>query len=236
MQKITIDELRNQFDNEVERFSDEKGGQATSVDAPLVLEMVENSIARMHPNAVSLCDIGCGAGNFSLRIARKLPRLDITLLDLSRPMLDRAVQRLQAERFNVVRTIQSDIKEARFDAAAFDIVIASASLHHLRCRADWENVFLNIFEALRPGGSFWICDLIKHENDSVESVQKDRYAAYLTVLQDRTFQEKVFDNIDRSDTPESVEFLFQTLHETGFRNVDIVHKNTVFVAMVARKP
>ncbi len=234
--KISMDELRAQFDNDVERFSDEKGGQATSVDAPLVLDMVERTIFRMQPNAQSLCDIGCGAGNFSLRIARKLPKLNITLVDLSRPMLDRAVQRLQAEKFNVAKTIQGDINEIRFDPSAFDVVVASASLHHLRTRDDWKKVFRNIFESLRPGGAFWICDLVKHENGAVETVQKERYADYLTSLQDKAFQERVFDFIDRSDSPETVKFLMQTLHGTGFVNVDIVHKNTVFVAMVARRP
>ena len=41
-----------------------------------------------------LLDVGCGAGNYSLKLLTLLPNLEVTLVDLSRPMLDRAVERV----------------------------------------------------------------------------------------------------------------------------------------------
>ncbi len=233
--KISIDELRKQFDADVERFSNEQTGQTTAVDAALVLSMIEESIVRIHPDAKRMGDIGCGAGNFSLRIARKLPNLRFTLLDLSRPMLDRACQRLKAEHFIVEATIQTDIAEAALPDNKFDIVVAGASLHHLRSRHDWRHVFAEIHRSLTPGGTFWIWDLIRHENDAIENVQKNRYAEYLISAHDDEFQKRVFENIDRSDSPETLSFLMRSLEEIGFRSIDILHKNTVFAALVARK-
>lgn len=233
--KLSVDALRKQFDREVDRFSDETIGQATAVDSLLVLEMVERSIAHMQPNAERLCDIGCGAGNFSLRIARRIPDVKLTILDLSRPMLDRAKQRLEAEHFVVEHMIQADIKDAELPKNRFDIVVAGASLHHLRDKADWMAVFRSVFDSLRPGGTFWIWDLIKHENETIEAVQKKRYADYLISFKDESFQQHVFDDIDASDSPESMQFLWESLTKTGFRKIDILHKNTVFMALLACK-
>lgn len=234
--KISIDELRKQFDADVERFSNEQTGQTTAVDAALVLSMIEESIVRIHPDAKRMCDIGCGAGNFSLRIARQLPALELTLLDLSRLMLDQANKRLLAEHFSVEETIQADIAEAVLSENKFDIVVAAASLHHLRSRDDWKRVFEKIFRSMTLGGTFWIWDLIRHENHEIEDVQKKRYAEYLIGVKDQVFQKQVFDNIDRSDSPETISFLMRLLEESGFCSMDIIHKNTVFVALVARKP
>jgi tRNA (cmo5U34)-methyltransferase len=233
--KISIEELRHQFDGEVERFSNEQTGQTSAVDAPLVLAMFEESIARMYPNARRMLDIGCGAGNFSLRIARKLPRLKLTLLDLSRPMLQRAEERLTAEGFEVEETIQTDIAAAELPNEKFDIVVAAASLHHLRTRNDWKNVFHQIYRSINFGGSFWMSDLIRHENEMIESLQKERYAEYLTDLRDRAYQQQVFEYINRSDTPETLSFLLHTLEQAGFQQIDIIHKNTVFAALTAQK-
>lgn len=40
-------------------------------------------------------DVGCVADNHSLKLLVHLPNLDITLVDLSRPMLNRSVERLR---------------------------------------------------------------------------------------------------------------------------------------------
>jgi tRNA (cmo5U34)-methyltransferase len=235
-EKISIDELRCQFDADVERFSNEQTGQTSSVDAPLILSIFETSIAKMYPNAQRLLDIGCGAGNFSLRITRKLPQLKLTLLDLSHPMLQKAEERLLAEHFTVEETIQNDIAHAELPHEKFDIVVAAASLHHLRTQQDWKNVFGQIYRSLIPGGSFWMSDLIRHEIETIEVLQKERYAEYLCGLRDQSYQQHVFEYIDRSDTPETLPFLIRTLEESGFQQIDIIHKNIVFAALVAVKP
>lgn len=234
-EKISIEELERQFDNDVERFSNEQTGQTTTVDAALVLSMVEQSILKHCPDARKMCDIGCGAGNFSLRIARKLPRMQLTLLDLSSAMLERAKARLSAENFAVEKTIKSDIAQAELPKNEFDLVVAAASLHHLRTRDDWQRVFERIYQSLVPGGSFWMWDLVRHENEFVEKVQKERYAEYLTQLRDQEYQRHVFDYIERSDSPETLSFIMETLHSIGFRQLDVIHKNVVFAALVAVK-
>src|SRR5918912_197915 len=96
MAKSTVGEIRTRFDNDVERFSNLETGQSATVDAPLGLELIAAAAAAVNPDAGALLDIGCGAGNYSLKLMRRMPLRTITLIDLSRPMLDRAVQRIGA--------------------------------------------------------------------------------------------------------------------------------------------
>jgi tRNA (cmo5U34)-methyltransferase len=88
--KSTVEQIRKRFDQDVERFSNLETGQSATVDAPLTLELIANVAAAITPFATHLLDIGCGAGNYTLKILQHLPNLNITLIDLSKPMLDRA--------------------------------------------------------------------------------------------------------------------------------------------------
>src|SRR5262249_45024862 len=95
--KSTVDEIRRRFDADVERFSNLETGQSATIDAPLVLELISQAAAAATPQAKSMLDVGCGAGNYSLKLLERLPGMDVTLVDLSAPMLERAKERVQAE-------------------------------------------------------------------------------------------------------------------------------------------
>ncbi|HEY2827576.1 MAG TPA: class I SAM-dependent methyltransferase, partial [Pirellulales bacterium] len=130
MAKSTIDEIRQRFDNEVDRFSNLQTGQSVTVDAPLALDLISAAAAATNPQAKRLLDIGCGAGNYTLKLLQRLPNLDVTLIDLSRPMLDKAVERISAVSQGSIRAIRGDMREIELGEAAFDIIVASATLHH----------------------------------------------------------------------------------------------------------
>src|SRR5688572_893838 len=92
--KSTVDEIRQRFDADVERFSNLETGQSATVDAPLAMALVAEAAALATPQARDVLDVGCGAGNYTLKLLAQLPNLNATLIDLSRPMLDRAKQRV----------------------------------------------------------------------------------------------------------------------------------------------
>src|SRR5208337_2328306 len=93
--KSTVNEIRQRFDADVERFSNLDTGQSATVDAPLALALVAQAAAVSTPHASRVLDVGCGAGNYTLKLLEQLPNLDVTLIDLSRPMLDRATARVR---------------------------------------------------------------------------------------------------------------------------------------------
>src|SRR6516165_12566787 len=109
--KSTVDEIRQRFDADVERFSNLETGQSATIDAPLAMALIAQAAAVTTPHARHVLDVGCGAGNYTLKLLERLPNLDATLIDLSRPMLDRAQERIRAVSTGPLRAIQADMRE-----------------------------------------------------------------------------------------------------------------------------
>lgn len=228
--KSTVDEIRARFDADVERFSDLGAGQATTVDAALVLDLIAGAAAAATPHAADLLDIGCGAGNYTLRLLQELPDLRADLVDLSRPMLDRASERVGSVARHAPTTIQGDVRDLDLGEDRYDLVVTGAALHHLRTEAEWEAVFASVYRALRPGGSFWLSDLITHDVEAVQALMWRRYGDFLTGLRDEAYRDHVFFYVDQEDTPRSLVYQLDLLRRVGFRNVDVLHKSSVFAA------
>src|SRR6476661_5712142 len=176
--KSTVEEIRRRFDADVERFSNLQTGQSATVDAPLAMSLVAEAATAVTPHARHVLDVGCGAGSYTLKLLEHLPGLDATLIDLSRPMLDRAAERVGAATAGRVTTVQADVREASFPDGSFDIVLAAAVLHHLRTHAEWEQVFVAFFRWLRPGGSVWVFDLVSSPLPAVQAVMWRQYGEY----------------------------------------------------------
>jgi len=231
--KSSVEEIRARFDQDVERFSNLETGQSATVDAPLCLDLVAEAAAAVTPGARRLLDVGCGAGNFTLKLLQRLPDLDVTLLDLSRPMLDRAEQRIGATRRGCVRAIQGDVRAVELGDAAFDVILAAAVLHHLRSDDEWRAVLAKFFRALAPGGSVWIFDLIWSDLPAVQTLMWERYGRYLEAVKGPEYRAQVFASIDREDTPRSLVFQLDLLRSVGFSAVEVLHKNGCFAAFGA---
>ena len=233
--KSTVEEIRLRFDADVERFSNLETGQSATVDAPLAMSLVAETAAAVTPRATQLLDLGCGAGNYSLKLLQHLPGLSVTLIDLSRSMLDRAVERVGAATSGTVTPIQGDVREIPLAPESCDIILAAAVLHHLRTDAEWRTVFLKLYESLRPGGSIWIFDLIEHSHPAVQQVQWRKYGEYLTQLKNEAYRDQVFAYVEREDTPKPLVFQLDLLRDVGFRKVDVLHKHNCFAAFGAVK-
>ncbi|HEX8524305.1 MAG TPA: methyltransferase domain-containing protein [Tepidisphaeraceae bacterium] len=233
--KSTPDQIRQRFDNDVERFSNLETGQSATIDAPLVLDLITAAAASTNPGAITLLDIGCGAGNYTLKLLEKIHLQHITLIDLSQKMLDRAAQRIAAISQAQLTPLQQDIRDAQLKPESFDIVLAAAVLHHLRDDNDWLTVFTKIHRALKPGGSFWISDLVTHTLPPVHQMMWQRYGDYLANLKNEPYRDAVFAYIDQEDTPRPLTDQLDLLKQVGFKQVDVLHKNSCFAAFGAVK-
>jgi tRNA (cmo5U34)-methyltransferase len=231
----TTDEIRARFDVDVERFSNLDTGQLTTIDAMLTMNLCTDAAKYVNPNAFELLDIGCGAGNYTLKMLSKINNLNCTLNDLSLPMLEKARERVRLETEGSVSIIQSDMRDLNLPDDHFDIILGSAVFHHLRSDEDWKLVFKKIFKTLKPGGSFWISDLISHQSEAINSLFDNRYGKYLEELGGTEYRDKVFAYIAYEDTPRSLNFQLDLLREVGFTNLEILHKNACFAAFGGQK-
>lgn len=235
MPKSTVAEIRQRFDQDVERFSNLETGQTATIDASLSLTLIAEAAARVNPHATALLDVGCGAGNYALKILQRLPNLSVTLIDLSQPMLDRAVERVGRATSGQVTPLPGDVREWDLGVARYDVICAAAVLHHLRETAEWQAVFVKLFAALKPGGSLWISDLIEHADPRVQALMWERYGEYLAQFKDPAYRDHVFAYIAQEDSPKPLLFQLDLLRQVGFAQVEILHKNSCFAAFGAIK-
>ena len=233
--KSSPEDIRRRFDVDVERFSNLETGQQATIDAPLAMELITRAaLAVTHPIRRVL-DIGCGAGNNTLKLLQFVNPLDCDLVDLSQPMLERARERVGRVNRGRTSTLQGDFRTLDLPAARYDVIVAAAVLHHLRNDRDWENAFRKIFDLTAPGGSVWITDLVAHEMTGVQDLMWERYGAYLESLGGEECRRKVFDYIDREDSPRSVAYQVDLLRRVGFSEVELLHKNSCFAAFGGKK-
>ena len=183
-----------------------------------------------------MLDVGCGAGNYTLKLLEKLQGISrISLIDLSQPMLDRAVQRISAVTNADIEPAQGDVRDLDLGRETHDVIIAAAVLHHLRSDAEWETVFARFFAALRPGGSVWISDLVTQENAAVQRMMWRRYGEYLVSLKGAKYRDEVFAYVEKEDTPRPLVWQLELLRQCGFAHVEVLHKNACFAAFGAIK-
>ncbi|QNF33177.1 methyltransferase domain-containing protein [Adhaeribacter swui] len=228
--KSTVAEIRERFDQDVERFSNLETGQQSTVDAPISLELITEAVKYATLKASRLLDIGCGAGNYTLKLLSKIPNMHCTLVDLSQPMLQKAQERVSAATTGTVETKQVDVRDLDLPENFYCTILAGAVLHHLRTDEEWEAVYTKLYQTLKPGGTFWISDLITHEATPINKLMWDKYADYLEQLGGIAYKEKVLAYIEKEDSPRSLTYQLELLKKVGFRYTEVLHKNGCFAA------
>ena len=94
-------------------------------------------------------------------------------------------------------------------------------LHHLREDEDWKSVPSSGFTRwLKPGGRLYVSDLAYvRSSRRAANVMWKRYGDYLESLGGKEYRAKVFDYIDKEDSPRSLPFQLDLLKSTGFTEI-----------------
>lgn len=233
--KSSPDSIRKNFDQQVERFSNLETGQTTAVDSPLCMELVARSAALLNPNATRVMDLGCGGGNYAVKVTSLLPDVDCTLIDLSANMLETAKQRVQENIKGSVTAIQGDYRDIDLGENFYDVITAGTTLHHLRGEEEWELVFGEIYRALKPGGTFWINDIVISETDEINRMMLD---GWLSMLQKQISPDEIemyMNRYESEDTPRTLSYQLDLMKKVGFTKTIVLHKHFNFAAFGARK-
>jgi len=230
MAKSSVEQIKERFDNSVERFSNLDTGNTAQMDSVLSMSLIAEAAALATPLAKSVLDVGCGGGNYVLKLLEHSPALDVTLLDLSRPMLERAHDRVQQAGAGTIRLMQGDIREADIGKDQYDIIVASAVLHHLREEVEWKTVFTKLYQALKPDGSLWIYDLIEQSIPALNATMHRLHGEYLVRHKDEAYRDMIFGWIETEDSPRPLMYQLDLMRSVGFRTVDVLHKHSRFAA------
>ncbi len=107
--------------------------------------------------AGEVLEVGPGSGGLAVWIARRMPTVSLTGIDISPSMVARANDR--AARAGVAGRVRFEAGDATampYPDGSFDVVVSTSSVHHW---ADAPRGFAEIRRVLRPGGRAIVYDL-----------------------------------------------------------------------------
>ncbi|MFY9150430.1 MAG: methyltransferase domain-containing protein [Prolixibacteraceae bacterium] len=233
--KSSPETIRKNFDQQVERFSNLKTGQTTAIDSPLCMELIARSAVLLNPGANQIMDLGCGGGNYAVKVTSFLPETNCTLVDLSANMLEKAKERVQKNTSGAVVTIQGDYRDISFGENCYDIITAGTTLHHLREDQEWNSVFSKIYNSLKPGGSFWINDIVVSETGEINQMMLDGWIGEMKKHHNQEEIEMYLNRYETEDTPRTLSYQLDLLKRVGFSKTIVLHKHFNFAAFGAIK-
>jgi SAM-dependent methyltransferase len=115
-------------------------------DRTVDIERVKRFVARYHPAARSLLELGCGTGAI---LAGMTPGLAVAGIDMAPEMLAAAARSAPA-----ARLVRADITSFSL-RTRFDVVICMFdTINHLPSLEQWRAMFDRVHEHLAPGGLF----------------------------------------------------------------------------------
>jgi len=127
----------------------------------------------------SVIDVGCGCGQTTLELGRRVgPAGRVLGVDVSAPMLARAIEAAREAGARNVHFVPGDAQTHRFTPQAFDLVYSRFGVMFF---AEPAAAFANLHAALRPGGRLaFVCWQTVPENPWV-SVALQAAAQHLTL-------------------------------------------------------
>jgi SAM-dependent methyltransferase len=117
---------------------------------------VAGEVAVAHPGGKVL-EVGSGPGRLAVRLAREVPGMTLTGVDISEAMVERAARRAAGAGLSErVRFEVGDVGALPLSDREFDGVVSTLSLHHW---SDPAGGLAEIHRVLKPGGEARIYDL-----------------------------------------------------------------------------
>jgi ubiquinone/menaquinone biosynthesis C-methylase UbiE len=113
-------------------------------------------LRRMMPQCESALEVGCGAGEFTRRLAARAQK--VTGVDLSPQMLRLAEAR--SSDYANIEYLLGDVMQLELPDESFDCIVSIATLHHLSLDA----ALTRLKGLLKPGGQLVIHDLTKNDD------------------------------------------------------------------------
>lgn len=119
-----------------------------------------DGLIRDFPNHLhTVVDIGCGPGDVDVRLARAVPRIQITAIDGSAPMLALARDAVRAAGLQKrVTLVEGYIPGVALPDRSYDAVLSKDLLHHL---PDPSVLWEEVARLGRPGAAIYVMDLVR---------------------------------------------------------------------------
>jgi tRNA (cmo5U34)-methyltransferase len=224
-----MDKITRAFDATASRYDAQRKWIIPEMDDYYSAAVWAAECTNLHP---AILDIGAGTGLLSALMTRKFQDAHLTLVDLSGPMLGIAQERFSGR--NNVRYITGDYSKVDF-AGRYDLICSALSIHHLE-QDDKRKLYRKIYDALHPGGMFVNADQVLGETAAINQRYMTYWDEFLVPcpLSPEDKQQMLYRR-DTFDKNEKLSVQLAWMAECGFREIDVVYKNRLFVVFTGRK-
>lgn len=123
---------------------------------------------------ISIMELGSGTGYFTALMLSQNPDYQITCMDKSPEMLDLAKRK---EEIAGCTFIEGDITTG-LPEGTFDCIVSTLTLHHISDNSR-KNLIDEIYQKLNPGGLFICGDVMRPEEDWIESIYRSRWENHM---------------------------------------------------------
>lgn len=142
----------------------------------LVDDLVGRFPAELAVDGLRVLDLGCGPGDFTVRVARAVPGAEVVGVDGSAAMLDAAAPTLAAadDVVDRVRLRRRLLPDDELAGERWDVVVSNSLLHHL---ADPGVLWRTVRDCAVPGAPVFVSDLRRPATTDDADAIVARYAA-----------------------------------------------------------
>lgn len=185
-------------------------------------------MAQLLPGTLSrLLDLGCGTGLELETIFARFPQLEVTAIDLSNAMLQKARAKFPGRR---LRLIQGDYLQEDFGAGKYDAAVSFQTLHHFD-HDQKRALYTRIRRALKEDGVYLEGDYMVERREEEEA----GFARSACLRREQGIPEGTLLHLD---TPCAVDTQIRLLREAGFARVESVLRrgNTTLLMALRRQP
>lgn len=116
-----------------------------------------------------LLDVPVGTAVFTTEKYKRMKQADITCLDYSQDMLDRAECRFREAGITNCHTLQGDVGNMPFEDEHFDYILCMNGLHVF---PDKDKAYAEILRTLKPGGELLACFYVAGEQKTADWLAK----------------------------------------------------------------
>lgn len=179
----------------------------------------------------TILDVGAGTGIFSALVKEKYPNAQISLIDLSENMIEKAKARFQDD--SAISYMIADYTSYDFQTK-FDFVISSLSIHHLT-DAQKEKLYRKVYNLLNEEGIFINADQVLGSTPFIETMYKNDWNLKIERSGLTSEELKAAHERTKLDKMATLENQLKWLKDAGFSEVDCVYKYFNFSVLYARK-
>ena len=177
-----------------------------------------------------ILDLGAGTGILTQLLHEKHPESDITLLDLSVQMLNKAKLKFKKQKFKYIIAdyLRYDYNEK------YDVVISSLSIHHLTDEKKQE-LYKKVYSILNDGGIFINADEVYGQSEVTEQIFKNKDSSHLNKQDIPEEEKEVLRQRRKLDRPSRLTDTIRWYEDIGFVNVDVYYKYYRYFVIACEK-